>query len=221
MGHRVEPSACSAASWGRCGGESAFSGGFRIATPRDVRGPGAHGRRRGILRFILAQLGRSYYGSGRSRMSFRPAFWRGGIQPTSPISVSNVQAEGHQWVWVAVLTPRLPRPRPSAPPQRPEGWQSTPRACRSVHNHPSPGSRDPGVSPETITDQPCTHVICYYHSCHFKYAPLTLRRECIYNVLCRPEDPLTHLAADDVGEHGRAASARARPGRPMGHPHRV
>ena len=35
---------------GRCGGESAFSGGFRI----DARGPGAHGGRRGILTSILA-----------------------------------------------------------------------------------------------------------------------------------------------------------------------
>ena len=50
LGRRVEPSACSAASWGRCGGESAFSGGFRI----DARGPGAHGGRRGILTSILA-----------------------------------------------------------------------------------------------------------------------------------------------------------------------
>ena len=49
-------------------------------------------------------------------MSFRPAFWTGGIQPTPRRSVSNAQAEGHRWDWVAVLTQKGPSRGRGPPP---------------------------------------------------------------------------------------------------------
>ena len=46
------------------------------------RQPRRHGEVGGVLISILGESGQSLYRSGRGRVPFRPAFWRGGNQPT-------------------------------------------------------------------------------------------------------------------------------------------
>ena len=67
--------------------ESHFGGRHRISY-RSIRclwgacRHGPHGEVGGVLISILGWSRQPLYGSGRGRMPFRPAFWRGGTQPT-------------------------------------------------------------------------------------------------------------------------------------------
>ena len=55
---------------------------WRIRWPVGPRQPRRHGEVGGVLISILGESGQSLYRSGRGRVPFRPAFWRGGNQPT-------------------------------------------------------------------------------------------------------------------------------------------
>ena len=53
-----------------------------IRSPVGPRRHGPHGEVGGVLIPILGWSRQPLYGSGRGRMPFQPAFWRGGTQPT-------------------------------------------------------------------------------------------------------------------------------------------
>ena len=144
-------------------------------------------------------------------MSFRPAFWTGGIQPTPRRSVSNAQAEGHRWDWVAVLTQKGPsRGRGPPPPHTliptlplaPNSPLSTPPYPRS---HPSSLRES---NPDRGQPQPCAF---YPHSA---LEPYSTR-----HVLRAREVRVPHMAAVTRGvvasapagvkvEHGPAERAK-------------
>ena len=67
--------------------ESHFGGGdrtscWRVRCPWGACRHGPHGEVGGVLISILGWSRQPLYGSGRGRVPFRPAFWRGDTQPT-------------------------------------------------------------------------------------------------------------------------------------------